>query len=154
MRLEKKILIGAIIIIAMVFIVVGYSSIFSKLFSRDSGHILKEPCSGDWMKIIFLHHSTGKNIWNGGVTNWFKDYNKKYNVNYCIVEQDFPKQSPYGWNNYPFDYWNIWVNHAGEEPYMDEPTLEIITKKYDIVVLKHCFPVANIEEDTGDPDVT
>ena len=32
----------------------------------------------------------------------------------------FPKPNPYGWNNYPYDYYNIWVKNAGEELYMEE----------------------------------
>jgi hypothetical protein len=99
--------------------------------------------------IIFLHHSTGQNIWNGGVPQWFAQ-----NASYQIVEQEFPKDSPYGWENYPYDYWNIWVNHASSSPYMDEPTLEILTSQYQVIVFKHCFPVSAIEPDIGAPDVT
>ena len=153
MKLNVKILVGVIIVISMVTIVFGYSSFFSKLFSKEN-KVLIDPGSENGTKIIFLHHSTGQNIWDGGVKEWFNDYNKTNNIDYVIVRQYFPKQNPYGWNNYPFDYWNIWVNHAGEDPYMDEPTLEMITKKYDIVIWKHCYPVANIEEDIGEPDVT
>ena len=36
---------------------------------------------------------------------------------------------------------------------MDEPTLEILTKIYDIIIFKHCFPVSRISEDTGLPDI-
>ena len=36
----------------------------------------------------------------------------------------FPKASPYGWHNYPYDYYDIWVKHAGNEPYMEEPSME------------------------------
>ena len=153
MKLEVKILIRIIIIIATAAVVLGYPSFLSKWFSKDSDNVLKDPCSVNGTKIIFLHHSTGKNIWDGGVIDWFKNYTQANNVHYCLIEQNFPKESPYGWNNFPFDYWNIWVNHAGEEPYKEEPTLEMITKKYDIVILKHCFPVGDIEEDIGEPDV-
>jgi hypothetical protein len=100
--------------------------------------------------IIFLHHSTGWNIWNGGVPEWFE----QNAPNYQIVEQEFPKDSPYGWENYPYDYWNIWVNHAGSSPYMNEPTLEILTAQYHVIIFKHCFPVSEIEADTGNPDIT
>ena len=141
-----------IIVIVVVSMVIGLSY-FSKWFSKDD-IILKEPKSVNGVKILFLHHSTGQNIWNGGVEEWFSEYNKKNNTDYEIVEQDFPKKSPYGWNNYPFDYWNIWVNHAGSEPYKDEPTLEMITEKYDVVIWKHCFPVGKIEVDTGNPDIS
>jgi hypothetical protein len=99
--------------------------------------------------IIFLHHSTGENVWYGGVLEWF-DQNAP---NYRIVEQYFPKDSPYGWNNYPYDYWNIWVNHAGSSPYMNEPTLEILTAQYHVIIFKHCFPVGEIEADTGSPNI-
>jgi len=153
MKNKIKILIGVLLIISIATIAVGYPSIFSKWFSKNSNYILKTPCSGNWTKIIFLHHSTGKNIWDGGVIDFFVDYNQKNNVSYCIREQDFPKQNPYGWNNYPFDYWNIWINNAGNEPYKDEPTLEMIVDQYDMVIWKHCFPVASIQENTGNPDI-
>ncbi len=116
--------------------------------------------------IIFLHHSTGNNIWNGGISkiakklgfdgdvvNWFDDFNKKNNTNYKIIESNFPKKEPYGWNNYPFDYYNIWVKNAGDQPFKEEPTLEILTKKYNVIVFKHCFPVSNIKPDSTSLDI-
>lgn len=120
-------------------------------------------------KIIFLHHSTGEVIKNGGrtpiryigrfikldnyVSKWFKEYNKSNNTNYIFEDRYFPKSEPYGWKNYPYDYYNIWVKNAGEKLYMDEPTLEILTKQYHLIVFKHCFPVSNIEEDIHQPDI-
>ncbi|MFC1614592.1 hypothetical protein ACFL5K_04780 [Gemmatimonadota bacterium] len=106
------------------------------------------------MEIIFLHHSTGSNIWNGGVAQWFDQYNADNGTGYNISELAFPSGNPYPWNNYPYDYWNIWINHAGSEPYNEEPTLEILTGQYDVIVFKHCFPVSGISADTGNPDVT
>jgi hypothetical protein len=117
-------------------------------------------------KIVFLHHSTGRSIWlgnthrytyrltkKGDVQKFFGDYNKINKTNYFITDLLFPKSSPYGWNNYPYDYYNIWVKNAGENNYMQEPTLEILTKEYDVIVLKHCFPVSRILEDTGSPNI-
>jgi hypothetical protein len=117
-------------------------------------------------KIIFLHHSTGSSIWlgntnkyiykitqKGDVQKFFTDYNKKNNTRYEISQLIFPKETPYGWNNYPYDYYNIWVKHSGQNPYMEEPTLEILTKKYDVIIFKHCFPFSQIVEDTGNPDI-
>jgi hypothetical protein len=117
-------------------------------------------------KIIFLHHSTGQSVWvgktnrylykvtgKGDVQKFFYDYNKKNKTEYVISELNFPKSAPYGWNNYPYDYYNIWVKNAGENPYMEEPTLEILTKEYDVIIFKHCFPVSRIAEDTGAPDI-
>ena len=124
-------------------------------------------------RIIFLHHSTGENIWKGGyfsgktffqkilkrsskneaVPKWFSQYNTDHHSDYLITDQYFPKTKPYGWKNYPFDYYNIWVKHAGEEPYLEEPTLEILTKKYDVIIWKHCFPVSGILPDSTVPDI-
>ena len=117
-------------------------------------------------KIIFLHHSTGRCIWVGGtnelavklgrkgaVQKYFDEYNLKNNTDYIITEQVFPKKEPYGWKNYPYDYYNIWVKNAGENYYVGEPTLEILSKEYDVIIFKHCFPVSRILEDNGNPDI-
>lgn len=105
------------------------------------------------VKIILLHHSTGGLVWKGGVPEWFEKYNAANGVNYSIVEREFPADEPYGWANYPYDYWNIWVKNAGREPFMNEPTLEMLTKEYDVISFKHCYPVASIKPDTGSPDI-
>jgi hypothetical protein len=113
--------------------------------------------------ILFLHHSTGGVIFNGetdpdqgvdvSIPAWFEQYNEDQGVTYSITEQAFPKSEPYGWKNYPYDYYNIWVKHAGNEPYMAEPTLEMLTGDYDVIIFKHCFPVSNIIEETGTADI-
>ncbi len=118
------------------------------------------------INIIFLHHSTGRCIWNGGlskipsklgfdgdVEKWFDNYNQENSKNYKIKENNFPQKSPYGWSNYPYDYYNIWVKNAGDQPYKEEPTLEILTKKYDVIIFKHCFPVSSIGGESSAPDI-
>ena len=119
------------------------------------------------MKIAFLHHSTGHVVWMGttskigakvfgksAVGNWISDYNKKKGTSYEIEELNFPTTSQgYPWANYPYDYYTIWVRNAGAAPYQGEPTLEMLTKKYDVIALKHCFPVGNILPDTGAANV-
>jgi len=119
------------------------------------------------MHILFLHHSTGRVIWIGNTTSKIKTltrkfsdrlakgqvpillskYNKEHKTNYKISEQIFPKQAPYGWNNYPYDYYNIWVKNNGEEAFMEEPSLEMLTRENQVIIFKHCFPVSNIEAD-------
>jgi len=111
-----------------------------------------EESMGKRVEIIFLHHSTGHGIWNGGIPEWIDGYNSKNGTYYQIIERPYPSGDPYAWKNYPFDYWNIWINHAGYEPYMTEPTLETLTQLFDVIVWKHCFPVSNILPDTGSPD--
>jgi hypothetical protein len=104
---------------------------------------------GSNAKIIFLHHSTGGVIWGGGVENWVSAYNAAHSKSYQIVERAFPASSPYGWNNYPYDYWNIWVQHAGSQTYLNEPPLEMLTTEFQVIVWKHCYPVSAIAADTG-----
>jgi hypothetical protein len=117
-------------------------------------------------KILFLHHSTGNSIWvgktnryiykltkKGDVEKFFIAYNKKNKTDFNVTEMSFPKSSPYGWNNYPYDYYNIWVKNSGVKAYMDEPTLEILTKEYDVIIFKHCFPVSRISEDSALTDI-
>jgi len=117
-------------------------------------------------KVIFLHHSTGYNIWKGGtnryiykltgkgdVQKFFIKHNRTNKTDFQIKEQNFPKSAPYGWKNYPYDYYNIWVKNGGEKPFMEEPTLEMLTKDYNVIIFKHCYPGSNIQEDTGSPDI-
>lgn len=103
-------------------------------------------------KIIFLHHSTGQVIWDGGVKEWFDNYNIQNATNFEISEQIFPKETPYGWNNYPFDYYNIWIKNGSGTAYKTEPTLNVLTKNYNVIIFKHCFPVSEIEADVT-PDI-
>jgi hypothetical protein len=119
------------------------------------------------VNIIFLHHSTGMNIWKGGtsrvaykifkkgdVQKWFSGFNKSHRTNYQIEEMDFPNNKDgYGWKNYPYDYYNIWIKNEGDKTFMNEPTLELLTKKYTVIIWKHCFPVADIMSDTGRGDL-
>jgi hypothetical protein len=123
--------------------------------TTSEGHYAKNtPDVGrESMKIVFLHHSTGEVIWRGGVAACFEQYNLDNGTDYRIEERTFPKRSPYGWSNYPYDYWNIWVQHAGAAPYKEEPTLEMLAGGYDAIVFKHCFPVSDVLPDAGQPDM-
>jgi len=141
-----------------------------KTFVLLSCVILLASCSGandgdSMYKIVFLHHSTGGVIWEGDLSQvdpsivsenpkikaqiplLFAHYNDNGQQNYSISELNFPKASPYGWNNYPYDYYNIWVKNAGNKAYLKEPTLEILTEDYNVIVFKHCYPVSNIVPD-------
>jgi hypothetical protein len=127
----------------------------------------KPPGKSD-TNILFLHHSVGLCIWEGNhnfMGHFFKkmkhsalkeaidQYNIKSGQHYLIREQTFPKDKPYGWNNYPYDYYNIWVKHAGDKPYMEEPTLEMLTKQYQVIIWKHCFPVSNVLQDVSPQNI-
>lgn len=119
------------------------------------------------IRITFLHHSTGNNIWRGGNTSivnralrkfklssksevekWFTNYYSKNGTNYLSMELNFTRKEPYGWKNYPFDYYNIWVKNSGHEPYIEELTLEMLIKENELIIWKHCFPVGSMLEST------
>ncbi len=144
----------SVLMIMVIPIFAGLRSGWKDLLFTKKQPVLKENDPNADINILFFHHSTGRNIWKGGVKEWFEKYNMDHDTNYSIVDQDLPKRTPYGWNNYPFDYWKIWVDNTGDKPYKDEPTLEMITKKFDVVIWKHCFPCSNIEPDNGEPDIT
>jgi hypothetical protein len=132
----------------------------------------------DNTRILFLHHSTGQKIWDGnrstflsaaigkintrlsgkfykrsGLPLLFDNYNRQFNKGYIIRDLIFPKNTPYGWHNYPYDYYNIWVKNAGDNAYMEEPTLEMLTKEFQVIIFKHCFPVSNIQADKDSGNV-
>ena len=106
----------------------------------------------DGIDIVFLHHSTGGVIWDGGVPGWFDAYNAAHGTTYRITDREYPGDG-YPWDNYPYDYWNIWVRHAGDKPYKKQATLEILTRDHDVIVWKHCYPVSAVQADTGSPRV-
>jgi hypothetical protein len=118
-------------------------------------------------RILFLHHSTGMNVWLGEkngltklserfgpsmVARLLKDYNKSTGKKYSIERKYFPI-NPYPWANYPFDYYNIWVKNEGNKLFMNNPTLEMLVPQYDIIIFKHCFPFSNILPDDSVPDI-
>jgi len=114
--------------------------------------------------VLFLHHSTGSKIYNGlkknevsDVQKWFDDFNKASGHKVNFFETAFPsakkmKLFGYGWKNYPYDYYNIWVKNGHKSTYKGEPTLKVLTPIWDVIIYKHCFPVSSIDEG-GDPDV-
>lgn len=130
--------------------------------------ILTNGCNNtmEIKNVVFLHHSIGERIWIGNtnkyvykifersnVEKWITRLNRKSRIRVNISELDFPKREPYGWNNYPYDYYNIWVKNEGNETYRNEPTLEILTQNYDIIIWKHCSPVSNIQPDSSQASI-
>ncbi|MBT0664051.1 hypothetical protein KI809_07020 [Geobacter pelophilus] len=104
------------------------------------------------VRIIYLHHSTGNNVWYGSVPEFISSYNSSYNTDYQISERAYPN-SPYPWENYPYDYWKLWVDTTGETGYQQQDTLDTLAANYDVIVFKHCFPVSDVEANIGAPDV-
>ncbi len=105
-------------------------------------------------RVIFLHHSTGENVfYEGKVKEWIDQYNQETKNNIEITERAFPNE-PYEWKNYPFDYWNLWVNGNCDPEKPGIECLNTLAAEYDVIIFKHCFPGAQVLEDTGEADST
>jgi hypothetical protein len=116
--------------------------------------IVSAPAYGDGERIVFLHHSTGGAVYSeGGVADWFQTYNQNNGTTFQITERGYPT-SPYPWDNYPYDYWNLWVNGACDSNDRDIECLNTLTQNYEVVIFKHCYPGAAILEDSGSPSVS
>ena len=60
-------------------------------------------------KIIFLHHSTGGNVYDypaKGVPAWFRDYNSDNGTDFEITDLWYPTG---GQDNMPVDYYDLWL---------------------------------------------
>lgn len=127
------------------------------------------------VRIVLLHHSTGEEIWKGGVAPFVEAWNARYGTACSITERNYPLakgnhprlgrllpsrvfnvlfRDHYPWENYPYDYWNLWVAHRGEARDRSEANLDDLARDYDVIVFKHCFPVSSIREDDGAPSVS
>jgi hypothetical protein len=133
------------------------SMILTGIFLISSGYAQSTNAN-----IIFLHHSTGGNLYNeGGVADWFTTYNTTHGTNYQITERWYP-DSPYpDGENYPYDYWHLWVDPTyNNHPDSGRESLNYLTQDtaghqaYDGIIFKHCFPGSEILEDIGAPDVS
>jgi hypothetical protein len=103
--------------------------------------------------IIFLHHSTGAGVWSGGnVPGWFSNYNAAHGTSFSISDRLYP-DTPYLWNNYPYDYWNLWVNGACNSSNPNIECMNTLAANHNIVIYKHCFPGADVVADNGLPAV-
>jgi len=103
--------------------------------------------------VIFLHHSTGEGVYTeGNVASWISNYNAANNTNYQITERAYP-DTPYPWDNFPYDYWNLWIDNQCSNSNINIQCLDNILQNYDVVVFKHCFPGAAIVADDGNPAI-
>jgi hypothetical protein len=106
------------------------------------------PALTGTVRIAYLHHSTGGNVWAGGVPEFITAWNAEHGTSYRITELTYPSTSGgYPWANYPYDYWNLWVAHAGGSRDRGELNLDDLAREHDVIVFKHCFPVSAIAAD-------
>jgi hypothetical protein len=130
------------------------------------------------VRIAYLHHSTGEIVWRGGihrhlfrlaalvapafVSTWVNRirplgvpgfitaWNAAHGTEYRIRRLTYPAtKAGYPWANYPFDYWNLWVAHTDRNRDRGEFNLDDLTRDYDVIVFKHCFPVSRMVADAA-----
>lgn len=105
-------------------------------------------------KAIFLHHSTGGGVFfEGDVSGQIADYNQQHGTSIEVTEFAYPN-SPWGWENYPYDYWKLWVDGSCSNTQDNIQCLDKLCQNYELIIFKHCFPGAGIEVDYGNGDVT
>jgi uncharacterized protein YjdB len=98
-------------------------------------------------KVVFLHHSTGWGVYSeGNVSGWIETYNSDHGTSYQMTEKSYPN-TPYPWNNYPYDYWNLWINNACNNSEPGIQCLNDLCASYNVIIFKHCFPGADISAD-------
>ncbi len=125
------------------------------------------------VRIASLHHSTGKNVWDGGVPAFLQAWNESHGTDYRIEELTYPSTNrnmpildrvpervrdalgvTYPWANYPYDYWNLWVAHSGKDRDRGEYNLDDLVASHDVIVWKHCFPVSEVVADGGSASIS
>ncbi len=105
-------------------------------------------------KVVFLHHSTGRNVFTeGNVKALIDEYNKANHRSVEFTARIFPN-TPWPWSNYPFDYWKLWIDGSCSSQNPNIECIQTLAKKYDMVIMKHCYPGSAIKPNTGKPDVT
>lgn len=103
---------------------------------------------------IFLHHSTGAGVFfEGNVAELIADYNDEHGTDIELTEFAYP-DSPWGWENYPYDYWKLWVDGSCNNTIDNIQCLDKLCSTYKLIIFKHCFPGAGIEAGNGNGDVT
>ena len=115
---------------------------------RNTSAYLQESF-GSNVSMIFLYQNIGEIIWDAGGEQWFDNYNNTNDVNYTLNGCIYPT-SDYSCDNYPYDYWNLWIHNEGID---NQHTLQYFSTNYDIIILKHGYLVALIQDDEETPNV-
>ncbi len=102
---------------------------------------------------IFLHHSTGQGVWDGGVSTEFSKLNSSMGSSFSVSEFSYPND-PYPWDNYPYDYWNLWVNNKCDSGKPGKKCLSQFTAEYELIIFKHCYPGSEIVAESGTPSIS
>jgi uncharacterized protein YjdB len=116
--------------------------------------LLSSAGTGYSQDVIFLHHSTGGGVYyEGNVAAWIDNYNTQHSTSYNVTERSYPN-TPYPWQNYPYDYWNLWINNGCDNSDPDIECLSGLCANYNVIIFKHCFPGSDIVADDPSPTIS
>jgi hypothetical protein len=117
--------------------------------------VVGTPGGGGTVRIGVLTHSTGNAVYSAGVPDAIQAWNTAQGTHYSIERITYPATTwGYEWNNYPYDYWNLWVNHQGGSRDLNEKNLDDLVQSYDVIVFKHCYAMSYVEADDGSPSIS
>ncbi len=126
----------------------------SLIYIKLLGIFFAISIAGYSQEVIFLHHSTGGNVFNqGNVPDWINNYNIAHTRSLHVTERSYPN-TPWTWSNYPYDYWKLWIDGSCNSSDPDIECLNTLASNYDMIIFKHCFPGASILPNNGNPDVS
>lgn len=131
----------------------GGAYIWRELNSKADRDALVPNLPAGATNVLYLHHSTGENIWKGGVPEAMARHNQVAGTSYNIVERAYPNR-PYPWQNDPYDYYKLWVKNSGDKPHRGQATLEQLVSAYDVIVWKNCFVASDMTPNEPTPSVT
>jgi hypothetical protein len=81
---------------------------FAEFITKSIGDFFDSDKSFKKIRIIFLHHSIGLNVYQYphlGLPDWFRQYNVRYGTDYLITNKWYPKS-----RNMPIDYYRYWFS--------------------------------------------
>lgn len=124
--------------------------------------------------IVLLHHSTGDIIWHGKEIPLFtkivrkispklaklasskaklpkliNEYSLHNEKTYHIDALRYPVNS----GNNPYNYYDNWVKNDQNTSTSNNLSLDELTKRYNVIIFKHCFSAAHIKEDKVESDI-
>jgi hypothetical protein len=77
--------------------------------------------------------------------------NASLGTSYAISQYYYP-DTPWPWSNYPADYYRLWVGTEGSTTNPSIYNLETLCSNYHLIIWKHCYPVMEMEADSGVAD--
>lgn len=106
------------------------------------------PKASAGKRVVFLHHSVGQNVWEGGVPKAYKALRPQDHLKAVL----FPVTDCPEWSNRPQDYHRFWV--AGQSDCSPGGGFKGLLANYDVIVLKHCYThdLMLDSEQKGDPN--